>query len=849
MKKELFDITGMTCSACSTRVEKAVSRLDGVRTANVNLLKNSLDVSYDRTVIGPEQIVAAVQRIGYGASLHDEPGQTGRESGPSRHDKENLELREMKRRLFVSILFSVPLFYLSMGHMFHWPLPGFFLGEANAVTYAFTQLLLLVPVLFVNDSYFRRGFKSLLAGSPNMDSLIAIGSGAATVFGIYAIYRIGAALGHNDHATAHRFAMDLYFESAAMILTLITLGKFFEAGAKRRTTDAITRLVDLAPKTARVLRDGVEETVPGENVLVGDILIVKAGESVPVDGVMTEGDAFVDESALTGESVPVEKEVGSSVTGATIVKSGHFSMRATKVGSDTTLAQIIKLVDEATSSKAPIAQLADRISGVFVPVVILIAVCASAAWLLLGYGPEFALSIGISVLVISCPCALGLATPTAIMVGTGRGAAAGILIKSAEAIETAQSIDTVVLDKTGTVTEGKPALTDLVATESTTESELLTLAASLEKLSEHPLGRAIVREAEERGSTLKKVVDFVQTPGLGISGSVDGVRYHAGNAGLLSHAGTGAESFKEWVERYAGDGKTVLYFVRESELIGVIAVADRIKPTSPRAVSELEALGTEVIMLTGDNVRTAGAVGRQVGIGKVIAELLPHEKELEIRRLQEEGRKVAMVGDGINDAPALARADLGIAIGAGTDIAVESADIVLMKSDLRDVVGAIRLSKAVMRNIRQNLFWAFIYNIIGIPVAAGAFYAVAGVKLNPMIAAAAMSLSSVSVVTNALRLRFFKPERDEPEKERIPISTTKPQRSLRMNKKIRIEGMSCDHCKAAVEKALRNLPGVSGAEVDLAAKTAAVEFDGDLVDDSKLAFAVTEAGYEVTGIE
>lgn len=857
MKQEYFEITGMTCSACSNRVEKTVSKVEGVGEVNVNLLKNDMSVTYDDTATTAEKIIAAVEKIGYHATLHNEASQDPHGFTPSHHDRENLELQEMKQRLFVSILFGAPLFYLSMGHMFQWPFPEFFLGDANAINYAFTQFLLLIPVVFVNFKYFRTGFKTLFAGAPNMDSLIAIGSGAAIIFGIYAIYRIGAALGRSDMETAHRFAMDLYFESAAMILALITLGKFFEAKAKRKTTDAIARLVDLAPKKARVLRDGVEAMIPGEDVRVGDVLIVKAGESIPVDGVITEGNALVDESALTGESMPVEKETGARVTGATINKSGHFLMRATKVGNDTTLAQIIKLVDEATSSKAAIAQLADKISGVFVPVVIVIAVCATLVWSLLGYGPEFALSIGISVLVISCPCALGLATPTAIMVGTGQGAANGILIKSAEAIEIAQSIRTVVLDKTGTVTEGKPAVTDIVTTRTVTKTELLTLAASLEKLSEHPLAHAIVQEANKHGFSYKKVLDFIQMPGRGISGNIDGISYSAGNLKLLVAKGINVDSLREQVERFAAEGKTVLYFLRENELIGVIAVADKIKPTSRRAVSELEAMGLEVIMLTGDNARTAGAVQRQAGIRKVIAEVLPQDKEFEIRNLQERGQTVAMVGDGINDAPALARADLGIAIGAGTDIAIESADIVLMKSDLLDVVGAIRLGKAVMRNIRQNLFWAFIYNIIGIPVAAGVFYGIAGVKLNPMIAAAAMSLSSISVVTNALRLRFFKPEYGGHGKE-DPINNdfqnndiltlTDLERSDGMKKTIRIEGMSCNHCKAAVEKALDALTGVSGAKVDLAAKTAVIDVDESIAD-AELTSAVTEAGYEVVGIE
>ena len=624
-----------------------------------------------------------------------------------------------------------------------------------------------------------------------------------------------------------------------MILTLITLGKFFEARAKGKTSDAIAKLMDLAPRTATVIRDGKEAIIAREDVLAGDILVVKAGESVPVDGVITEGSGFLDESALTGESLPLEKHGGDAVTGATINKSGHFLMRATRVGDDSTLAQIIKLVDEATSSKAPIARLADKISGIFVPVVITIAVVATAVWLLLGYDLEFALSIGIAVLVISCPCALGLATPTAIMVGTGRGAANGILLKSAEAIETAGVIDTVVLDETGTVTEGKPVVTDIVPTAPGTEMELLTLAASLEKLSEHPLGAAIVQEAEKRGLEFNKVDDFTQTPGQGISGSIEGIHHLAGNAKMLSVEGI-TNSLDEQAKAFAAEGKTALFFARGKELVGLIAVADVIKPTSPQAVAELERMGVEVIMLTGDNAQTAEAVRRQAGINKVVAEVLPQDKEREIRSLQEQGKKVAMIGDGINDAPALARADVGIAIGAGTDVAIESADIVLMKSDLLDAVSAIQLSRAVMRTIRQNLFWAFFYNAIGIPVAAGVFYTAWGWTLSPIIAAAAMSFSSVSVVSNALRLRLFSPKHKPITQEIIRSST--------MTKTISIEGMSCGHCTGSVEKALRAVSGVQDVNVDLASKTATVEMDGS-VSDEALKKAVTDTGFEVTGIK
>ena len=854
MKKENFDITGMTCSACSSRVQKAVESLEGVEDASVNLLKNSMTVSFNENALSAREIAEAVEKAGYGAVARD--SQNSGKKDRAKPDASVEAMREMKRRLVVSILFTIPLFYISMGHMLGIPLPPFLAGETNALANAFTQFLLTVPVIFVNFKYYRTGFKTMFAGAPNMDSLIALGSGAAAVFGIYAIYKMAFALGVGDMSVSRHFAANLYFESSAMILTLITLGKFFEARAKGKTSDAIAALMNLAPKTATVIRDNKELVIPLEEIFVGDILVVKAGENVPVDGVITEGNGLLDESALTGESMPLEKMAGDQVTGATINVSGHFLMRAVRVGADTTLARIIRLVDEATSSKAPIARLADKISGIFVPVVITIAVAATIIWLLLGHDLEFALSIGIAVLVISCPCALGLATPTAIMVGAGKGASCGILFKTAEAIETTGHINTVVLDKTGTVTEGKPVVTDIIAVKGNDADAVLALAASLEKLSEHPLGAAIVREAEKQGSALGKVNDFTQIPGQGIAGTVDGVRHIAGNAKMLQAEGI-ANSLAETGERLALEGKTPLYCARGSELLGLIAGADVIKQSSRQAVAELEAMGLEVILLTGDNARTAEAVRRQAGIGRVTAEVLPQDKEREIRLLREQGKKVAMVGDGVNDAPALARADVGIAIGAGTDIAIESADIVLMKSDLLDAVSAIRLSKAVMRNIKQNLFWAFFYNSVGIPVAAGVFYGLWGLTLNPMIAAAAMSFSSVSVVTNALRLRFFTPKHmpaektDAPNPSQAPAiqpSATDTIRSATMKKIISIEGMNCGHCSGSVEKALRDVPGVKEATVDLAAKKAAVEADAEVTDET-LKKAVTDAGFEVVGIQ
>lgn len=848
MQKEQFDITGMTCSACSTRVEQCVAKLPGVAEVSVNLLKNSMAVSYDEGVLDTAAIVAAVENTGYGVTPKAS-GKSGKETKPEVSTAQ-AEYKAMKQRLVLSALFTVPLFYISMGHMMNWPLPVWLLGMDNAMTFAFTQFLLLLPVLAVNHKYFRTGFRTLFHGAPNMDSLIAIGSGAATVYGIYAIYKIGIGMGHGDMELVHTFMMDLYFESAGMILTLITLGKTLEARAKGKTSDAIAKLMDLAPKTATVERDGEELQIPVEDVQLGEVIIVKAGESIPVDGVVLEGFSSVDESALTGESIPVEKHAGDKVIGATINKSGYIKMQATKVGDDTALAQIIRLVDEATSSKAPIAKLADKVSGVFVPIVIGIALVSASVWLIAGHGLEFALSIGISVLVISCPCALGLATPTTIMVGTGKGASNGILIKYAEALENAHSINTVVLDKTGTITQGAPVVTDILCSESVREEELLQIAASLEKLSEHPLADAIVAEAERRELTYLSVSDFNQIPGQGITGIIDGQLCLAGNRRLMEAHGIFGGELLQRGEDLAVNGKTPLFFAQEGKLIGVVAVADVVKPTSKQAVQELSNMGIEVVMLTGDNAKTAEAIRRQVGVDRVIAEVFPQDKEQEIRRLQSEGKKVAMVGDGINDAPALARADVGIAIGASTDVAIESADIVLMKSDLLDVSTAIQLSKATIRNIKQNLFWAFIYNIIGIPVAAGVFFIPFALKLNPMIGAFAMSFSSVFVVTNALRLRWFKPKHTVENSNAVPaepvvVECAKGERT--MEKTLQIEGMMCQHCVMHVQKALAALPGVEEAAVNLEEKAAKVTLTQNVTDEVFKA-AVETAGYQLTEI-
>ncbi len=842
MRKEQFDITGMTCSACSSRVEGCVLKLPGVKDVSVNLLKNSMVVSYDEAQLSTAGIAAAVENTGYGAIPVANPQRKA--EAKAEVSTAQAEYKSMKQRLLMSTVFTVPLFYISMGHMMNWPMPGFLLGMENALVLAFTQFLLLLPVLLVNSRYFKTGFRNLLKGSPNMDSLIAIGSGAATVYGIYAIYKIGIGMGHGDMELVHTFMMDLYFESAGMILTLITLGKTLEARAKGKTSDAITKLMNLAPKVATVEREGQTLQIPVENVQHGDILIVKAGESIPVDGIVVEGSSSVDESALTGESIPVEKHIGDRVIGATVSKSGFLKMQATKVGDDTTLAQIIRLVDEATSSKAPIAKLADKVSGVFVPIVIAIAVIAAIVWLLAGYGLEFALSIGISVLVISCPCALGLATPTAIMVGTGKGATNGILIKSAEALETAHSIDTVVLDKTGTITQGKPVVTDVLLSENISCEKLLGLAASLEKLSEHPLADAIAAEAEKIGYESLSVSDFSQIPGQGITGIIDGELVLAGNRRLMEAYGIPGGVLMVQGEELASDGKTPLYFAKDSKLLGVIAVADVVKPTSAQTVAELSGMGIEVVMLTGDNAKTAEAIRRQVGVDRVVAEVFPQDKEEEIRRLQKEGKKVAMVGDGINDAPALARADVGIAIGAGTDIAMDSADIVLMKSDLLDVVTAIQLSKATIRNIKQNLFWAFIYNTIGIPVAAGLFFIPFALKLNPMIGAFAMSFSSVFVVTNALRLRWFKPKYS---KTINTATSAQSEGDKTMGKTLKIEGMMCNHCVMHVQKTLAAIPGVAEVTVCLDEKNAKVKLNQDVADEV-FKTAIEDAGYQLAEI-
>lgn len=881
--KQTFDVTGMTCAACSARVEKAARKVDGVDEVAVNLLKNSMEITYAEGAAAADvnaAVCAAIDHAGYGAEPRmaapvaaGAPQAARMPAGPTPQERAAAEKKRMKTRLIVSFVFTVPLFYISMGHMFGWPLPGFLLGDANALVFAFTEFLLLLPVIFVNFKFFSNGFKSLLHGAPNMDSLIALGSTASTVYGIAAVYRIGFALGQGQLDAAHMVSMDLYFESAAMILTLITLGKYFEARAKGKTTDAVTSLMDLSPKTALVRTPEGEREVPAAEVRVGDELVVKTGAGIPVDGVVVEGSASVDESAITGESVPVDKQPGDHVVGATIARSGWFVMRAEHVGEDTALAGIIRMVDEATGSKAPIEKLADKISGVFVPAVIAIALVTFVVWMALGAGVASALSHAVSVLVISCPCALGLATPTAIMVGTGRGARMGILAKTAEALQTAHDVRTVVLDKTGTVTRGKPAVTDIVCVAGVSPDEVLGAAASAEALSEHPLAAAIVACAQQRGVQLAAASDLSQMEGGGIAARVDGRAIMVGNARMMQARGVATDAFASSAEEAVQAGATPLFVARDGAVIGMVALADTVKPTSAAAVRELAAMGVSTVMLTGDNARAAQAVQQSCGIDRVIAEVLPADKEREVARLVAEGSgAVAMVGDGINDAPALARADVGIAIGAGTDIAMDAADMVLMRSDLLDVPAAIQLSRATMRIIKQNLFWALIYNAICIPVAAGAL-AWAGVNLNPMIAAAAMSLSSVCVVSNALRLRGWRPkfvagapeaahdegtadtrmlaearvrvlpafatEGTEPHEA---VVATKRKEST-MEKTLHVEGMMCGHCVAHVKKALEAVDGVEAAEVSLDDKSATVTLSADVSDEALVA-AVVEEGYE-----
>ena len=883
--KERFDVTGMTCSACSSHVEKSVGKLTGVENVSVNLLTNSMQVEFDENKLDTAGIIKAVEDAGYGAAVKDGHAKSGTKTSGQSDSQENSGLsaveqnvKNMKKRLIVSLIFWIPLMYVSMGHMiYQWlniPMPPFTMnflhGNENAITYAFTQFLLLLPILIANQKYFKNGFKTLWHRSPNMDSLIAIGAGAAILYGIFAIYRIGYAMGHGDMMVVHQYAHDLYFESAGTILTLITIGKYLETKSKGKTSEAITKLLNLAPKTVTVVRDGVEQVVDAADVEKGEIFLVKPGESVAVDGIVLEGKSSFDESAITGESIPVPKQEGDTIVSASMNKSGLIRAKATKVGEDTTIAQIIRLVEEASSSKAPIAKMADKIAGVFVPTVITIALITGIIWLISGATFEFAMSTAIAVLVISCPCALGLATPVAIMVGTGKGAENGILIKSGDALETAHQIDTVVLDKTGTITQGKPVVTDIIcaAGKNADKTQLLQIAGSLEKGSEHPLAEAIVNYCVTNNISLEKVTDFNALFGKGIEGTVSGTHYFAGNEKMMEEKGISLSTEqKNQIQALAKQGRTPLLFADEKQFLGIVAVADVVKPTSKEAVQKFRDYGIHVIMLTGDNEVTAQAIKEQVGIDEVIAGVLPTQKEEKISALKQAGHKVAMIGDGVNDAPALASADVGIAIGAGTDVAIESADIVLMKNDLLDAVGAVKLSKAVIRNIKENLFWAFFYNSIGIPLAAGVLYPLFQIKLNPMFGAAAMSLSSVCVVSNALRLRWVKlhdakKTQSEPYQDVVAStiadinqhnaldnnikSTNNDKGESTMTTTISIEGMMCAHCQAHVEKALKEVAGVTEVTVSLENKNAVVTGDASV---EALKQAVVDAGYEVTDVK
>ena len=873
MRKETFNVTGMTCSACAARVERAVKKIEGTADVSVNLLTNTMTLAYDEAAANPAAIIAAVEDAGYGASVKAAPGAqnaAAKTDGASAPEK---EIRAMRSRLLVSILFLLPTMYIAMSHMLSmWGIPypaGFadiFWGAENALSFALAQFVLILPIMYVNRPYYVNGFRNLLHGAPNMDSLVGIGSMASALFGVFAMFRMSWGLGHGDLALAAEYSTNLYFESAGMIVTLITVGKYLEARAKGQTTGALTALMQLAPAEATVVRDGSEQIVPVTALSLGDTVIVRPGARIPVDGTVTEGATSVDESAVTGESMPVPKAKGDAVTSGTLNIEGTIRFTATRVGEDTTIRQLIRLVDDASGSKAPIARLADRVSAVFVPVVIAVALAAGGIWLMMGASVEFAFSITISILVISCPCALGLATPVAIMVGTGRGAAHGILIKSGAALETAGNIDTVLMDKTGTLTEGRPQLVSIRPI-GITADELIALAAALEAGSEHPIAAAIRSYAERKALDVPAAVDFQAVFGRGVRARVGGADCAAGNAALLAELNVPlSEEITAALADMAERGETALAVVRENRAVGLLGVRDAEKPTSAAAVAQMKAMGLTPVMLTGDDARTAQVIAARLGIDHVIAGVLPSEKRAHVERLQDEGHRVAMIGDGVNDAPALVQADLGIAIGAGTDVAVDSADAVLVRSDLLDAVSAIRLSRSVMRNIKENLFWAFFYNVIGIPLAAGVLYPSLGIKLSPMIGAAAMSLSSVCVVLNALRLRFFaivhEPVRQE---ERTPIevmispivpamdeirqstadsSAAQGKEDIIMEKTITVRGMTCPNCVKHVTKALSGMEGVSDVAVDLAAGTA--KFTASrAIPDSELAAVLDDAGYEL----
>lgn len=865
--KRKFDVQGMTCSACSAHIEKDLNKTEGVNACNVSLMTNTMVVDYDESKIDIDGIIAQVNKSGYGANPADAPAATAKDKQDSGYKAGE---KALLIRVIISFVFMVLIMYVAMGHMIGLPLPSFFNGASNAVSFAFLQLLLTLPVIYVNRTYFISGFKKLFKLKPNMDSLIALGSSASLIYGIAAIFIMSFRLGRGELDAVAGYAHNLYFESAVMILALVTLGKYFEGKSKRRTGDAVAKLMDLSPKTATVLRNGQEIFVPTAELNVGDIVVIRSGESISADGEVTEGETYVDESMITGESVAVKKSVGDNVVGGTINKNGFIKVRVTKIGADTTLSKIVELVENANSTKAPIAKIADKISGVFVPIVLLIALVAFIVWMCVGSGFEFAFSIAIAVLVISCPCALGLATPVAIMVGTGKGAENGVLIKSGEALELACKITTVVMDKTGTITVGKPMLTDIYEYDFARE-ELLAIACSIEKMSEHPLGAALVEYGKANGIEMRNVADFKSLSGQGVSGVINGKTYNIGSKKFIEDLGINTAAAVAETERLSDEAKTPLLIADDTRLIGVIAVADSVRPTSKTAISALIKQGIDVVMLTGDNERVAAAIAAQVGVTNIISGVMPSDKEREIAKLRDNGEKVMFVGDGINDAPALARADVGVAIGAGTDIAIDNADVVLVKSDLQDVVTLIKLSKRTLRNVKENLFWAFFYNTLGIPLAAGVFYSVLGWKLNPMLGALAMSLSSICVVGNALRLKLFKPyggrrknlqtdngagdsQTDTGASDEIEFTTIKTaaerQGVIMNNNSIltaTIEGMSCGHCSARVEKALNELDGVN-ATVDLDKKTATMECERE-VGDLEIISAVENAGYTVTNIE
>lgn len=833
--KERFDVSGMTCASCQANVQKAVQKL-GVDDVNVNLISESMTVDYDTDKITNDDIIKAVEKIGYGASLKD------KDKSSDVTLKESEEMSTISR-LKISFLFLIPLMYISMGPMINLPIPSFIEGRSGAVNNAFVQFLLALPVIFVNRKFFVSGFRGLINKAPNMDTLVALGASAATIFGIFAIMRMSYALGINDNQVLDHYRHNIYFESSATILTLITLGKYFEARSKGETKSSLKHLMELAPKTAKVIKNGEEIEVAIEEIEIGDTIVVRPGEAIPVDGIVTKGSSLVDQAAITGESIPVNKNPGDEVISASINKQGSFQFRAKRVGENTTISQIISLVNEANETKAPIARLADKIAAIFVPVVIVIAILTFAIWAYITKDFEFALNLMIAVLVISCPCALGLATPMAIMVATGKSAELGLLFKNAESLENLHKIDSILLDKTGTITEGKPVVTDVYT--KMDEKEFISIARSIEEASEHPLSNSIIEFANSKNISPKETSDFHSITGMGLEAKIESKIYYAGNIKLMNDKNISVEDFEERSIAYSKEGKTSMYFADENKVLGLIAVQDLAKDSSIKAIEKLKAMGYNIIMLTGDNEKTAEAIRKKLAIDEKYAEVLPQDKDKVVRKLQESGKKVAMVGDGINDAPALARSDIGIAIGSGTDIAIDSADVVLIKNSLLDIVNSIKLSSRTIKIIKENLFWAFFYNIILIPVAAGILYPRYGITLNPMFAALAMSISSVFVCLNSLRLRNFKPE-EESEEENTLI---KENKMSELNKMIvKVDGMSCENCAKHVTEALESVAGVKEVNVDLDNKEANVEFFGS-VDENEISKAISEAGYEYKGIE